>query len=116
MSAPVRTSAPVSGYLLRLRGPAGTLSTSPVAATGRFGPAGHPLYTGCEGRLLVEISAEGSHRVIARPADTRILTAEPCASGPFGVYGSTGPSGATPFGAVPFRPGAAAAEGRTHSR
>ncbi|WP_030234913.1 DUF6296 family protein [Streptomyces sp. NRRL S-350] len=69
------TSRPVaSGYLLWLRGPSGALSASPVAPTGRLGPAGHPLYTGCDGRLLVEITEEGRHRALARPTHTRILT------------------------------------------
>ncbi|MFJ9448138.1 DUF6296 family protein [Kitasatospora sp. NPDC101235] len=78
MAATSRPDGTASGYVLWLRSPSGAFSVLPVAATGRLGPAGHPLYTGCDGQLLVEITAEGRHRALARPADARILTAAPC--------------------------------------
>ncbi|WP_277347354.1 DUF6296 family protein [Streptomyces sp. CB01881] len=63
--------------MLWLRDTAGRVGTCPVAATGRFGPAGYPVFTGCDGLLQVEITPEGSHRVITRPAHTRVLAAAP---------------------------------------
>ncbi|MFI6115105.1 DUF6296 family protein [Kitasatospora sp. NPDC051164] len=78
---PVTTTGPprpyATGYLLWLRDSTGVLRSSPVAATSRLGPAGHLVYTDCDGRLQVEITAEGRHRVLTCPARIQVVETAP---------------------------------------
>ncbi|MFJ3794429.1 DUF6296 family protein [Kitasatospora sp. NPDC090091] len=77
MAAPVPLRPLGSGYLLWLRDAAGSVSASSVVATGRLGPAGHVVYSDCDGHLQVEITADGRHRVLTRPARTHVVATEP---------------------------------------
>ncbi|MGA5820947.1 DUF6296 family protein [Kitasatospora sp. NPDC094028] len=58
------TAKAVRGFLLCLRDDAGRSRTVPVAATGRVGPAGHPVYADQHGTVHVEITDDGRHRVL----------------------------------------------------
>ncbi|MFD8756269.1 hypothetical protein ACFV0O_35605 [Kitasatospora sp. NPDC059577] len=54
--------------LLWLRGPTGTVDALPVTATERLRPAGHRLYGGGDGHLIVEITSGGGHHALTRPS------------------------------------------------